>query len=238
MTLPPGIDLDQYRTQAKELLKLARAADPSALQRLRQHHPEAKALLASGRIQLADTQLVLARENGFGSWPRFQEYIRFRNAVEALDRGDLDHLRTLLEKHPKLLQYRCRKGEWYEAGYFAGAMLLHHVAGNPIRRPLPGNIQEVTRLLLELGADPAASTEGGWDTIGLLLTGKQASDAGVALALIDLLRAAGAEGEMDLTLPLLNAAPGTARELALRGARMDLRHAAGLGRMDVLKELL
>jgi len=43
---------------------------------------------------------------------------------------------------------------------------------------------------------------------------------------------------MDLTLPLLIASPCTARELALRGARMDLRHAAGLGRMDVLKELL
>jgi hypothetical protein len=43
-------------------------------------------------------------------------------AINALDSGD-----------PALIHYQCRTGDWYEHGYFAGATLLHHIAGNPIR---------------------------------------------------------------------------------------------------------
>ncbi len=242
MTPSHGIDLDQYRTQGKDLLKLARSGDVAALERIRQSHPEQDALLASGRFQLADAQLVIARENGFASWPRFKEDLLYLQAVRAIDEGDLPRLETLLDKHPRLISQRRRVGEWYAEGYFQGAMLLHHVAGNPIRHPLPGNVVEVTRLLLSRGADPNAATDSGTTTIGLILTGKQPSDAGVALPLIDLLQAAGARYNPDdpelLTMPLLNAAPGTAEELARRGAKMDLRHAAGLGRLDVMEALL
>jgi ankyrin repeat protein len=242
MAGPTGIDLDQYRAQAKELLKRARGADRDACERIRQHHPEHEALLASSRLQLADSQLVIARENGFASWPRFRDHLLVRAGVAAIDQGDLPRLTALLDRSPRVLGLRCRVGEWYEEGYFRGAMLLHHVAGNPIRCPLPDNILPVTRLLLDRGADPNAATGGGATTIGLLLTSRQASEAGVALPLVDLLRAAGARCDEDdasiLSAPLLNAAPATARELVRRGAKMDLRHAAGLGRLDVLEPLL
>jgi len=242
MILPAGICLDQYATRAKELCKVARAADPAAVARIREHHPEGEALAASQPPKLADCQLVLARELGYASWAKLKQDLLFRNALQALDTGDLPVLTDLLQKHPSLVGYRCRRGEWYEGGYFQGAMLLHHVAGNPIRCPLPFNILEVTRLLLKHGADPNAVTETRNTTIGLLLTSLQASEAGVALPLVDLLRQAGAKETLDdpdvLSAPLLNAAPATAAALVKRGARVDLRHAAGLGDLETLHALL
>src|SRR5215475_8209479 len=215
MTPPKGIDLNQYKTQAKELLKQARAALPEALDRLRQHHPEHDSLAKSGSLRLADTQLVIARENEFPSWSKFKQYLLFRNAVQALDSGDIERLETLLDKHPWLVRYHCQKGECYEEGYFAGATLLNHIAGNPSRCPIPRNILDITRLL----------------------TSRQASEAGVALPLIDLLIAAGGI-EIDLTHPSIlngplgNEAPETALALIRRGAKMDVRHAAALGLLD------
>jgi ankyrin repeat protein len=242
MTLVNGIDLDQYKTQAKELLKAARMADPQAIERIRSHHPEHDSLIASNHIRLADAQLVIARENGYKSWAKMKEDILFQNAVQAVDTGDIPRLSKLLDKHPELLKYRCHTGEWYESGYFAGAMLIHHVAGNPIRHPLPKNIVEVTRLLLARGADPNAKTKGNHTTIGLVLTGKQPSDDRVALPLVDLLIAAGAKDDLAepdiLSGPLLNAAPATAEALVQGGAKVDLRHAAALGRLDLLEPLI
>jgi ankyrin repeat protein len=168
----------------------------------------------------------------------------FLRARAALDAGDLDALATVLDEHPDVLRYRHFAGEWYESGYFAGASLLHHVAGNPIRCPLPGNVLEVTRLLLERGADPEARCGADRESTlaGLLLTSKQASDAGVAVPLLEMLLDAGVSIDLDspgvLTYPLWNAAPGTAEALVRRGTPMALPHAAGLGRIDVLEELL
>jgi ankyrin repeat protein len=166
----------------------------------------------------------------------------FKDARAALDAGDATRLSRLMDRHPDLVGYRCRQGEWSEAGYFQGATLLHHVAGNPIRAALPENVLDLARLLLAHGADPNATTDAGATTVRLLLTSQQASEAGVALPLIDLLSAAGAPFDLDdpelLTAPLLNAAPATAAALVKRGARADLRHAAGLGQLDLLDVLL
>ena len=165
----------------------------------------------------------------------------FRDAVGALDAGDTQRLQSMLDEHPWLVQYRCQKGELYEEGYFAGATLLNHIAGNPDRCPIPSNIVEITRLLLNRGArdEPPRPRY----TIGLLLTSKQASDAGVAMPLIDLLVEASGVG-LDLTDPnilngpLLNGAPGTAMELIRRGARVDISHAAALGRLELVQQFV
>lgn len=169
----------------------------------------------------------------------------FVQARAALDRGDLRGLAALLDAHPEVVHHGCFEGEWYESGYFGGASLLHHVAGNPDRCPLPPNILEITRLLLDRGADPNAGCgvpDNEWPTAGLVLTSRHASEAAVALPLLDILIEAGARVDLHapdvLSGPLWNAAPGTAEELVRRGAPMDLRHAAGLGRLDVLKDQL
>ena len=99
MPPPKSINLDKYNTQAEELLKQARADQPDALDRLRQHQPERTFLAASDSIQLADAQFVIARENGFPSWAKFEEQLVFRDAVHALDAGNYSWLEELLDKH-------------------------------------------------------------------------------------------------------------------------------------------
>jgi hypothetical protein len=54
-----GLDLDQARRQAKELLRAAKSGDPSAAARLR----------GDRTSRLADAQAAVARELGFRSWP-------------------------------------------------------------------------------------------------------------------------------------------------------------------------
>jgi putative phosphoribosyl transferase len=76
--VPARPDLDQYRKQAKELLAGLAKAIPQAWERARQHHPRLQQLDAasSAGIKLADAQLVIAREHGFDSWPKFSGHLR------------------------------------------------------------------------------------------------------------------------------------------------------------------
>jgi len=83
--LPARPNLEQYKKQAKELARDANAAGPDAIQRIRRHHPQ----FAEGRrVALTDAQLVIAREHGFESWPKFAAHIRtlqLQRSVESLD---------------------------------------------------------------------------------------------------------------------------------------------------------
>lgn len=92
--LPDRPDLEQYRRQAKELLRSARSGEHEALVRFHKHHPRvrdaAAPVLAQARVALADAQLVIAREHGFPSWPAFlkhAEKLRMERAIT--DRVDM-----------------------------------------------------------------------------------------------------------------------------------------------------
>lgn len=93
-----SINLDPYTNQAEELLKHIRATQPEALDRIRQHLPYNKSA-APDSIQLDNAQLVIARENGFPSWAKFQEQLLFRDAVHHLDKGNYSLLEELLDQH-------------------------------------------------------------------------------------------------------------------------------------------
>jgi len=88
-TLPDHPNLEQYKKQAKELLRSVVAGAPAAIERIRQHHPRfGQAGLDSLRtLSLADAQLVLAREHGYESWPEFAKHIETLRVIRAL--GDL-----------------------------------------------------------------------------------------------------------------------------------------------------
>jgi WD40 repeat protein len=78
--LPAHPNLEQYKKQAKDLLKSWRAGDPGALDRVNQHHPRflkpARRGAPRRTFGLADAQWVIAREHGFESWPKFTEHLR------------------------------------------------------------------------------------------------------------------------------------------------------------------
>lgn len=74
--LPSRPSLEQARNQARELLRTFQAADPTAVERVRQHHPRAAEVTQPGaRFTLSDAQLVIAREAGLPSWPRLRRQI-------------------------------------------------------------------------------------------------------------------------------------------------------------------
>lgn len=76
-SLPPRPSLEQYRKQAKDLLRSYRASDPAARSRVRESHPGARAFESDqAAFALADAQWVLAREHGFESWPKFAGHIQ------------------------------------------------------------------------------------------------------------------------------------------------------------------
>jgi ankyrin repeat protein len=262
-SLPIRPNLAQLRIQANELLRSARDKSPSAVARIVAHHPRMKdwslAIEPDRPLLLADAQLVIAREYGFDNWARlkhhvetagrvagFQRHPHFDEAVAALDAGDLERLRHLIMSEPALIQARTNLEPPY--GYFTGATLLHHVAGNPDRGrltgklgPLPKNIVEVARLLIDSGADVNATTLGpnGGTTMELLCTSKQASDDGFSGPLMDLLLERGATLDLKkpgaLDAPLANHAPRAAERMIELGAKADILAAAALGRMDLLR---
>lgn len=257
-TLPPRPSLDQLKIQANELHRAHRDRDPSAAGRIAAHHPEMKGsppeAVLDKRLALADAQLVVAREYGFRNWAELKHRIEqaaqiqrlephrgFDAALAALDDGDVDRLRGLLAADPSLVHACTNLDPPY--GYFSGATLLHHVAGNPYRdKPLPSNVVDLARVLLDAGADVHARTLGpnGGDTMGLLVTGKQASDMGVTGPLMDLLLQRGAR--LDLTpddaldASLTNHSPRAAEKMIELGAKADVLAAAALGRMDQLRD--
>src|SRR5262245_13686202 len=77
--LPSRPDLDQYRKQAKDLLKSYKSAEADALTRVTQHHPKFTkpvSAIDAETFRLSDAQWVIAREHGFESWAKFADHIR------------------------------------------------------------------------------------------------------------------------------------------------------------------
>jgi hypothetical protein len=91
------LNLEQQKKRAKELHRGLLSGEPSAVGRLASHHPKG-GRLKPALAQLADAQLVLARENGFDSWPRMKAHTEaLRAARDAAGRPELapDTGRTL-----------------------------------------------------------------------------------------------------------------------------------------------
>ncbi|MCW8133551.1 MAG: hypothetical protein KIS92_24620 [Planctomycetota bacterium] len=254
-TLPPRPSLVQLKLQARELAKDFRAGKRSAAARVSAHLPKPKAerAHAEGKLALAAAQFVLAREYGLRDWAhlkqhaaigakvaRFKPHPRFDEAVAALDAGDLAKLKQMLAADPSLAAARGNLKPPFH--YFTAATLLHHVAGNPFRVPLPGNIAEIAQALIEAGADPHATTCGPnqGTTMGLIVTSKQASDAGASGPLMDVLMRHGVKLDLAspdaLTGPLANHAPRAAERMLELGAKADVIVAAALGRMELLRD--
>jgi len=253
--LPAAPSLENLKAQARDLISACAAADPPACQRLREFHPWfAKAedeTIARSRLTWSDALFAIAREYGFASWPRLKAVVESGGpdarslrdriddavlgaAVDALDDGDLARLRSLLETHPDLVRRRARyEGE----NYFREPSLLMFAAENPVRNDcLPPNIVELTRLILDAGADRNRADVD--ETLGLVVSGRVAREAGVQPDLMVLLVGRGADPSLPLNAALAHGELDAARRLLLLGAPMTLAAAAALGDVAVVGRLL
>jgi ankyrin repeat protein len=247
--LPPRPSLEQYKKQAKDLKKLARSGDSRLIERIRKFHPRPAKLLRGGSFGLADAQLVIAREHGFDSWPKFAAHIealardgspitKFERAADAIIAGDAATLERLLRENPELARARSTRAHH--------ATLLHYVAANGFenyRQKTPKNAVAIAQILLEAGAevDALADIYGKATALGLVASSIHPVRAGVQITLLETLLASGAaiDGEPNGGSPLLaalhNGRPQAAEFLARRGARLDLEAAAGVGSLDAVK---
>jgi ankyrin repeat protein len=119
--LPARPNLEQYKKQAKDFLKAYRSADVETIRRVKKSHPRFQNLSEPGfeitKFALADAQLVIAREHGFASWPKFathvQELMRanpstaLENPVsafigEAIWHGTIDRAEEILAAYPQI----------------------------------------------------------------------------------------------------------------------------------------
>jgi ankyrin repeat protein len=86
--LPARPSLEQYKKQAKDLLRSHSAAEPDALNRIKRHHPIlhklSRAEISSTHFTLTDAQLILAREHSFESWPKFAAYIETLRLIRTV----------------------------------------------------------------------------------------------------------------------------------------------------------
>jgi ankyrin repeat protein len=104
--LPSNPNLDKQRRLAKALARDYWRGKSEAIERVRALHPKPP---APENFVLSDAQLVIARGYGFAGWPHMKRKIEsltkspaelFKAAVEA---GDVDHVRQLLQSHPDLV---------------------------------------------------------------------------------------------------------------------------------------
>ena len=71
------MNLEQQKKQARELLRGIRAGNEDAISRLRRHHSRWTTVdeaTVRQLVALHDAQFVLAREQGFASWPKLKAY--------------------------------------------------------------------------------------------------------------------------------------------------------------------
>ena len=261
LPLPARPSLEQYKKQAKDLVKAGQSGDPAAVRQWvarwidgahERHidHVETFARKAlSQRCVLASAQFVIARAYGFLSWPKFAAHVEglarasspvsaFESAADAIVTGDVVALEQLLRNDPALIRARSTREH--------RATLLHYVAANGVenyRQKTPGNAVKIAEMLLAAGAEVDAEADvygGGATALGLTATSVHPQKAGVQNDLIDLLVRHGASLEKKgagnrhslVNGCLANGRPEAATYLATLGAPLDLEGAAGVGRLD------
>lgn len=106
--LPVRPNLDQLKSQAKDLLREYRANESHAIEDFSELHPRAP---NSSEAKLADAQLVLARSYGVPTWPRLVQACQM---TDAIHRNDVESIQELIARHPELLHEDARgvRGNW------------------------------------------------------------------------------------------------------------------------------
>lgn len=191
----------------------------------------------AGSLSEADARLVLANEQGYAFWSKYDSFLHLEPAVQdviaAVRAGDLAKLREILRSDPS-----AANPKWVP-GY------------TPTRDPLPndsfplfcvseaiwsttnrrGNGRELVRKLIAAGAEVDA--EGGLP----LVSAVSFNSIGAVEALLDGGAAPdGVDGDGVPMAYAIHFAFGEVAELlAARGAQVDLRFAAGLGRLNAVQ---
>jgi len=209
----------------KRLLKPAHAKE-----RFENYDPKANTLSD------ADARLLIANEEGYAFWSKYESYLHLdpavREVIVAIRAGDLDRLQEVLKAEPSAANPKWVPGFQIPKPMPNDSVPLFCVSEAVFRRTnTKRNEYEITLALLGAGADVEVSG-------GEALTGAVSFNAiHVVEALLD--GGAAIDGVDGDGVPMGYAMHFSyidiAEFLARRGAKLDLRFAAGLGKLDVMK---
>ena len=239
---PFETDLDYYRGRAAGMLSAFGTCERNAIRLVRLFHPDyadaSEPEIRAAQLTQADAELILAREHGFETFDAFAGYIEslgeqrvaepFALAFAAINADDRERLRALLAQHPHLTN---------AAGTNGNRLLLLAMS---FRRTA------MAEDLLATGADPDLPNNKGWTALHQAAYADPTNDPAAALAMLELVLKAGAspfaEAYGDGGTPLAVALFWGHRILAERLAKpviapLNLRVAAGLGRLDLMERL-
>ena len=178
----------------------------------------------------AGARIVVAREHGFSGWPALRRHVTglrdggepFARAYRAVEAHDLDGLHELLDRFPELVTARGTNGN----------DLLGMASATCDER--------LVAILLQRGADVGHANAHGWTALHQAAYADLPSMARLLLdsgAPVDV--SARGEGGTPLVVALFWGNRETAELLAEHGVLpANLRAAAGLGRLDLIDELI
>ncbi len=167
--------LEQYKKQAKDLLRACTARNLDALDRIRRWHPRFHKATDEriSTIILADAQFALAHEHGFPSWPKFVAHLETVNTLRALegpsDTADLRDPAALFVEFASVPRHG-----WHASGTVDQANLIlsryPHVATDSIYTA--SVLGDATSVAAFLAGDPDVATAPGgphgWDALTYL----------------------------------------------------------------------
>jgi hypothetical protein len=174
---------------------------------------------------------------------------QFREAVSAIDNGDVATLERLIAETPALVHDRLDEpGVWLREvvgnaldGFFQRPFLLWFVAEDPVRRGrLPASIATIARVIVDAARREAAPNLQEQLNYALTLVSWSwiARECGVQLPLIDVLIDAGAVPAGNANNALVNGNVEAAKHLVERGGTVTLATALALGRRQDVDRLL
>ena len=214
-------DLDYYEGRAFGLRASAEDGTPGAV---------AAFARWKAPVTEAGARAVVARAHGFASWAGLRRHVAslreagepFARAYRAIEAHDVDGLREQLDRFPGLVAAQGTNGN--DLLGMAGATCD----------------ERLVAVLLERGADPNAANAHGWTPLhqagysSLPLLARVLLDAGARPDLF-----ARGDGGTPMVVALFWGHRPTAELLAEQGVHpRNLRAAAGLGRLDLVEELL
>ncbi|MEQ8965460.1 MAG: ankyrin repeat domain-containing protein [Azospirillaceae bacterium] len=240
-------DLQYHRDRADGLLASLEEGDPGAIRLVARLHPRfretgeagAARAAADGTLDTDDAKVVVAASHGFADWPAFADHVRavaagrtespFLSAVVAVKAGDTRRLAALLDDDPGLVNMAGTNGN-----------RLANIAVNAKQAA-------AFELLVARGADVDLGNDKGWTPLHDAAYATPHRESTEDLALLEAVIAAGAStgleargrGGTPLAVALFWGHRAIAERLAAEAVEpLNLRTAAGLGRVDLIDGLL
>lgn len=156
---------------------------------------DSEQIMASS-LSLDQAQQTIAMEHGYADWSEVEALSdtlmnqEFEKTVDVVLHGDIDQLQDRLDANSELVDQRSQYGH--------RATLLHYLGANGVesyRQITPLNAPDVAQCLIRAGADVNANAEmygGGSSALALVLSSAHPHNAGVAIAIAEVLKGAGA----------------------------------------------